>query len=46
MQNAQAVMLMIKNTFKKVIKGSFKSNNNNLDQFKEQTTDTCGTAGS
>ncbi|WP_246990051.1 Mlp family lipoprotein [Borrelia parkeri] len=35
-----------KNTFKKVMKGSFESNNNNLDQFKEQITSTYRIAGS
>ncbi len=30
-----------KATFKQTLKGSFESNSNNLDQFKDQASSTC-----
>ncbi|WP_024652911.1 Mlp family lipoprotein, partial [Borrelia persica] len=34
-----------KNTFKQVLEGSFKSNSNNLDQFKNEASSACNGAG-
>ncbi|ASJ27613.1 Mlp family lipoprotein [Borrelia turicatae] len=34
-----------KNTFKTVLQGSFQSNSNNLETFKEQASSTCGSGG-
>ncbi|AHH13441.1 Mlp lipoprotein family protein (plasmid) [Borrelia hermsii YBT] len=35
-----------KNTFKQVLQGSFQSNSNNLETFKQQAASTCNGAGS